>query len=111
MRKLLVIGLVLVSFLGINIKNVKADEKDLYDFMWLDPDKSVYVLQNKVFSKKGRFYSNLALAKGLSTDFQDTYGGVISAGYYISEEWGIELVYAHLSNKDDEGRYGVKTVP
>lgn len=30
---------------------LRADEKDLYDFMWLDPDKKVYVLQNKVHKK------------------------------------------------------------
>ena len=27
-----------------------AADKDVYDFKWLDPDKSVYVLQNKVFT-------------------------------------------------------------
>ena len=33
-------------------KNTHAGEKSLYDFLWLDPDKKVYVLQNKIYKKE-----------------------------------------------------------
>ena len=31
--------------------HVFANEKDIYEFSWLDPDKEVYVLQNRELKK------------------------------------------------------------
>ena len=37
---------------------LRADEKDLYDFMWLDPDKKVYVnLSREEIKRSARDYS------------------------------------------------------
>jgi len=78
-----------------------AGEKDLYDFQWLDPDKSVYVLQNKIYPKNKSFYIDLGYIDGLSSEFQISSGMVLKAGYFFHEEWGIELAaanYTHTSN-------------
>ncbi|MFA6235804.1 MAG: outer membrane beta-barrel domain-containing protein [Bacteriovorax sp.] len=77
-------------------------EKDLYDFLWLDPDKKVYVLQNKVHKKEHTVYANLGMGLGLSSTFQDTslYHG--NVGYYLTEEWALEGLYTSYSNKDNE---------
>ena len=80
-----------------------AAEEDLYKFLWLDSDKKVYVLQNKMYQKKGSLYFNLGYVADISSNFEDMSGIQGAMGYYLSEDWGLELFY-HLysasSNSD-----------
>lgn len=85
-----------------------AAEKDLYDFLWLDPDKKVYVLQNKVHKKEHTVYANLGVGLGLSSTFQDTSLFHGNMGYYLSEEWAVEALYSSYSNKDNEALENLK---
>lgn len=82
--------------------SAKSSEGDLYDFLWLDPDKKVYVLQNKVYKKERSFYFNLGYIYGTSNEFQDTHGGHFSAGYYFNEEWAFEVFGNKYSNSNNE---------
>ena len=61
---------------------IQAGENDLYDFLWLDPDKSVYVLQNKIYAKNKSLYLDMGYINGLSNAFQDTTGAQLKLGYY-----------------------------
>ena len=81
--------------------NLYASENDLYEFLWLDPDKQVYVLQNKLYPKHRSFYFDVGYLMGLSNEFQDTNGIQLKAGYYFHEEWAIELQYRQYSNSDN----------
>ncbi|OUR97121.1 hypothetical protein A9Q84_12390 [Halobacteriovorax marinus] len=81
---------------------VKANEKDLYKFLWLDPDKKVYVLQNKLYKKEKTFYTQLGYMAGLSGEYQDTKGLNFRGGYYLNEEWAIEGFYNSYSNKNND---------
>lgn len=85
-------------------------EDDLYDFLWLDPDKKVYVLQNKVYEKEGTFYANIGYIKNNTSDFQSTNGAHLSAGYYFSEEWAIEACYHQYNNKDNDAVKNIRNV-
>lgn len=96
-----IIALSLFSF-TLSAPALRADEKDLYDFLWLDPDKKVYVLQNKVHKKHHTTYLNLGYGTGLSSDFQDTSMIHTNFGFNITEEWAIEGMYTKYSNKDNE---------
>jgi hypothetical protein len=78
-----------------------ADEGDLYNFLWLDPDKSVYVLQNKIFTKKNTIYGELGGAYNMSSEYQDTLGVNVKAGYYFLEEWAVELDYKKYFHTDN----------
>jgi outer membrane beta-barrel protein len=77
-------------------------EGDLYDFLWLDQDKKIYVLQNKVYEKKGSFYANAGLVFGLGNEFQDTSGAHLSFGYYFREEWAFEVFAQKYENSNTE---------
>ena len=92
----------LVVFLLLS-RGAGAAEDDLYKFLWLDSDKKVYVLQNKVYQKKGSFYFHLGYVADISSNYEDLSGFQGALGYYFSENWGIELFY-HLysgsSNSD-----------
>ena len=89
---------------------LKATEKDLYDFMWLDPDKKVYVLQNKVHKKENSIFLNLGYGTNLSSTFVDTSVLHSNFGYYINEEWAIEGMYSKYSNKENDSFSNIKRI-
>ena len=90
--------------------NLLAGEKDLYDFLWLDPDKSVYVLQNKIYPKENSYYVDLGYMMNFTSTFQETSGAQIKAGYYFKEEWAVELAHMKYSNSDNSALDSVKVV-
>lgn len=97
-------SILLLSIISCSLGSFKAQgtEKDLYDFLWLDPDKQVYVLQNKVHKKENTFYANIGAGLGLSSTFQDTSLVHGNIGYSLTEEWAIEAFYTNYNNKDNE---------
>lgn len=86
----------------------KTAEQDLYDFAWLDPDKKVYVLQNKIYSKKNSLYLNLGYLLGLSSTYQSVRGGKAALGFYFSEEWAIEIFYHQYHNTNNQAYDALK---
>lgn len=106
--KSLAVNAMILSTMTLGTPKVMAAEKDLYDFLWLDPDKKVYVLQNKVHKKEHTVYANFGVGLGLSSTFQDTSLIHGNAGYYLNEEWAIEGLYTSYSNKDNEALDNLK---
>lgn len=101
-------------FLSLFSVAVMASEKSLYDFSWLDKDKEIYVLQNRKFRKNGSFYIGGTVGKTLSGAFIDAYGGTARAGYFFSEDWGIEGVFGKSQGEANDTAKGVTeqgTVP
>src|SRR6476660_9546234 len=80
---------------------VHAGEKSLYDFLWLDPDKKVYVLQNKLYKKEHTAYIDLGYISNFTSKFQDTYGFTGRVGYYVHEEWAFEGFYNGYQNRNN----------
>jgi outer membrane beta-barrel protein len=91
----------LLILLAITSLSSWASEKDVYDFLWLDTDKSVYVLQKKIHQKKGKSYFQFGYTHGISTDFQDTNGYNLNIGRYFHEEFAVELQYTQYANEND----------
>lgn len=87
---------------------VLADEKSLYNFSWLDNDKEIYVLQNRKFRKDGSFYVGATGAYNLSQDFLDAYGGTLRAGFFFTEDWGIEGVFGKNTSEESDTAKGVR---
>jgi outer membrane beta-barrel protein len=100
------IALILASLIMSTL--VFADESSLYNFSWLDNDKEVYVLQNRKFRKDGSFYLGGTGAYNLSQDFLDAYGVTARAGFFFSEDWGIEGVFGKNSSQESDSAKGVK---
>lgn len=92
------------------VSNVRAGEDDLYDFLWLDPDKTVYVLQNKIYPKDKSFYADFGYVTGITSTFQDTSGGQLKLGYFFSEEWAIEYNLIQYSNSNNSSYKNVEFV-
>jgi outer membrane beta-barrel protein len=100
------IFLVLVTLIMSSV--VIANEKSLYNFSWLDNDKEIYVLQNRKFRKDGNVYIGGTGAFNLSQNFLDAYGGTVRAGYFFSEDWGLEFLYGKNAKKENDTARGVR---
>lgn len=92
--------LLLINFISIPLSY--AGEDNVYSFSWLDPDKEVYVLQNRKFRKKGRV--NVAAAYGMTTSGAFVDANTIQGriGFFPLEEWGFEFLYATNSGEENE---------
>jgi len=101
---IIVYGLILLIGKGV------ASEEDLYDFLWLDPDKAVYVLQNKIHKKENSFFLSGGYASSINTDFQTTQGGSIELGYWLNETLALSLQHSVFSSKNDEAYKNITRV-
>lgn len=100
LRKLTLVAMLSINSVGM-MWSAHASEEDLYDFLWLDPDKSVYVLQNKVHKKKRSFYVTGGGIKGISSKYQSTLGGQLKTGYFFTEELAAEVSYSTYNNTNN----------
>lgn len=85
-----------------------ASEKSVYEFSWLDKDKEIYVLQNRKFRKVGKVYVGASGVKTTSGAFIDAYGANVRAGYFFSEDWGIEGIFGKSSGSKNTTARGVE---
>lgn len=81
----------IVSMAGGGVSRARAAD---YSFAWLDPDKKIYVLQNRKFTKAGRPSIAIGGGLGLSNPFRNTTVINGQVEYFFSEELGIDLFYA-----------------
>ncbi len=108
-KNLLSYGLVLSFFLLISHR-AESSEDSLYDFLWLDPDKSVYVLQNKTYKKAGTFFGEINGLMVVGDEFVDGLGGALKVGYYFNETFGVAASYTQYENSFSENWDNVKRV-
>jgi outer membrane beta-barrel protein len=74
---------------------------DEYSFDWLDPDKKIYVLQNRKFTKAEHVLVSAMVGPGMSNSYRDVYAFEGRAAYYLSEMFGIETFYAMQTNREN----------
>jgi outer membrane beta-barrel protein len=87
-----------------------AGEESLYDFLWLDPDKKVYVLQNKLHKKEHSLYFDVGYISNFTSKFQDTNGFALNGGFYIHEDWGLEIFYNQYSNSNNDDFNNIRLI-
>ena len=76
-----------------------AKSDDEYSFSWLDPEKKIYVLQNRRYSKANRVMLTTMVGLGASNPYRNSYNFEPRIAYYLSEALGIEGFYTMTSNK------------
>ncbi len=104
--KIIKIILLLISFNMI----ANATEESVYDFLWLDADKSVYVLQNKTYKKAKTLGIELSFLQKTGEEFQTTYGLDFKVNYYFTENWGLEAFYTTYTNSTNDTYKNLKEV-
>lgn len=75
-----------------------ASDSDDYQFSWLDPDKKIYVLQNRKYTKSRRLLLSAMFGLGFSNPYRSIADIEPRAAFYISEDWGVELFFNYTSN-------------
>lgn len=75
---------------------------DDYSFKWLDPDKKIYVLQNRKFVKAERPMVSVMVGPGISNSYRDTTGVGFRGAYFFSEDWGLEGQYTAGINSENQ---------
>lgn len=82
----------------------------MYDFLWLDPDKKVYVLQNKIHRKEHSFYADVGYINNFTSKFQDTTGFSLKGGFYFHEDWGVEVFYNLYTNANNDEYKNIRSL-
>lgn len=79
-----------------------GSQDSVYDFSWLDSDKEIYVLQNRKFRKDSKVYIGGTIGIQTNGAFIDSNAIDLYAGYFINEDWGIELSYTSASGSEND---------
>jgi len=91
----------LLFFSTIFLVNLHAAETDTYDFSWLDPDKEVFVLQNRKYRKVQKIHLNVGYGITTSGAFVDATTIQGRFGYFFTENYGFEVLYAKNSGNEN----------
>lgn len=80
----------------------KVDLKKLEDKYWAAKDDEYGVIQNRTFAKSGKFYLSLVYGPLINDPYAKARatGGML--GYYLSEDWGIELNYLNYNSEKNQ---------
>ena len=80
----------------------KMDLKKLEDKYWSSKDDDYGVIQNRTFAKKSKFFLSAVYGPLINDQFAKARAAGLMAGYYISEDFGIELSYLSYSSKKND---------
>jgi outer membrane beta-barrel protein len=84
-----------------------ASSGDEYSFKWLDPEKKIYVLQNRRYTKAGHVLISAMGGPGFSNPYRNTWSLQPRMAYYFSEDWGIEGFYSKVFNSENNTYQGL----
>ena len=91
------------------IGQIKAGESSFYNFSWLDPEKEVYVLQNRKFRKKRKVFLSAGVGQGLSGSFVQSNQIQARLGFFFAEDYGISFLYSKNYSKENQNVKAVTT--
>lgn len=74
---------------------------EAYNFSWLDPEKKIYVLQNRRYTKANRLLLSASVGLADTSAYRTSYSIDPRLAYYFSEQFGIEVFYQMISNKEN----------
>jgi outer membrane beta-barrel protein len=72
-----------------------------YSFRWLDPEKKIYVLQNRKFTKANRATVSVMGGLGFSAPYRSVTSLEGRFSYYFHEEFGFEVFYRKSNNSEN----------
>ncbi len=85
-------------------------ERDEYDFSWLDPDKKIYVVQNRKFQKGNHFEIATGYGVGMGETYRKQRQWNLRGTFYFSEHWAISGMYFSNFNSENDTMAQLKNV-
>ncbi|MFZ3231386.1 MAG: outer membrane beta-barrel domain-containing protein [Pseudobdellovibrio sp.] len=80
----------------------KVDLKKLEDKYWSSKDDDYGVIQNRTFTKTGKFYGSLVYGPLVNDSFAKARASGLMIGYYLSEDFGVEASYLSYASKQND---------
>ena len=84
----------------------KLDVSDLEKKYWAAKDTDFSVVQNRAYSKAGRFAATLQYGSYINDPYSDVNQYRFAANYYFSERYGVEVSYAMLDSVNSKSTNG-----
>lgn len=83
-------------------------DKDDYDFSWLDPDKKIYVVQNRKYTKAGKMELALNGGIGIGEPYRTRRIVLPRLFYYFNEHWGVSVMGGFIRNAENGNMVAIK---
>jgi len=93
-----------------NESDVTQEEKGEYDFSWLDPDKKIYVVQNRKYTKAKHLETVLSGGFGFGEPYRSSWIFLPRAIYYFNESWGVSALGLMASNSENDNVLELKEI-
>lgn len=77
-------------------------ERDDYDFSWLDPDKKIYVVQNRKFTKAQHLELSTSYGVGMGETYRTQRQWNVRGTFYFSEHWGVSGFWFNNYNYEND---------
>ncbi len=106
----MVLGFTSLAFVSAAKAQDEAPEEESTDLSWLDPDKKVYVLQNRKYRKAFRPALYLSGGKNLSNSYRSGWMGSVRAGMWFTEQFGVEAFGTFYKNSDSDNLKALRAV-
>jgi outer membrane beta-barrel protein len=85
-------------------------EEDEYNFSWLDPDKKVYVLQNRKYQKAKKLALFVQGGANLSNPYRSELMGIPRASYWFTEQFGVEAFFSLVDSAENDNFNALENV-
>lgn len=95
------IAVLAASYADADTERAPSAERDEYSFQWLDPDKKIYVLQNRRYLKADRFLLSATVGPALGNSYRSSFALDPRVAYFLSEAFGIELFHTFVTNSEN----------
>jgi outer membrane beta-barrel protein len=81
-----------------------------YDFSWLDPEKKIYVVQNRKYLKSNRVELAFSGGFGFGEPYRSRTTLLPRAFFYFSEQWGVSVFAGFNANQENETAKALRSV-
>jgi len=86
------------------------EQTDEYDFSWLDPEKKIYVVQNRKYTKGGKLELALTGGFGIGEPYRTRRTIMPRLFYYINEQFGVGAFMGFNSSSENTNVDALKLV-
>lgn len=87
----------------------KLDVSDLERKYWTAKDTDFDVVQNRLYSKAGRYSVSTMIGQFINDPWSDGWIYGVGASYYFTERYGVELSYNKADTKDNQASEQLST--
>lgn len=86
------------------------NDRDEYDFSWLDPDKKIYVVQNRKYTKAQHLELSTSFGVGMGETYRTQRSWAVRGIFYLSEHFAVTGFLLNNTNSENDTLVQLKAV-